>query len=168
MACTRSVVGIGRRICRVVVLDEGNQERVEAPGAPIVEVPIDLVAGELRDQRPGGVAMNEEGLALGIFEMAPSRPDGEGKRGRGGWPNVGPRLGGNVGPGLGRMELGSAAADCQATENIRNRENQGTGARRGPADITPPGHAVICPLEPKAASPTARRSAARAGSSGRL
>jgi hypothetical protein len=49
-------------------------------------LPKTFLAGELRDQRPGGVPMNEERFALGALEVALALPDNEGKGGR---PKVG-------------------------------------------------------------------------------
>jgi hypothetical protein len=45
------------------MLDERNQDPIEAAGAPIVEVELYIVTRQLGDQRPRRIPLNEEGLA---------------------------------------------------------------------------------------------------------
>src|ERR1700730_6505076 len=66
-------------MCRVSMLDELNQNRIEAPGAPIVEVELYIVTPQLGDQRPRGVPLNEGWFSGRILKIALARPNGERK-----------------------------------------------------------------------------------------
>jgi hypothetical protein len=52
------------------MLDEVDQEGIEAAGAPVVEIEIDVLASEVRDQRLGGVPLNEKRRSGGIDQVA--------------------------------------------------------------------------------------------------
>jgi hypothetical protein len=58
------------------MLDELNQNRIEAAGAPIVEVELYIVTPQLGDQRPRGVPLNEEGFTGRILKISLARPNG--------------------------------------------------------------------------------------------
>ena len=62
-----------------MMLDELNQDRIEASGSPIVEVDLCIVTPQLGNQRPRGVPLNEEGFTGRILKIPLARPNGERK-----------------------------------------------------------------------------------------
>ena len=54
--------------CAELVLDQVDDDRVEAPLLAVFQVAVDVVFAELNDQRPSGVPDDEEGFAFLIDE----------------------------------------------------------------------------------------------------
>ena len=63
-------VHIPRRLIREFVLDQIDKHGVEAPGLTVVQIELAILTAQLRDQRPGGVADQEERPSCGIDEKA--------------------------------------------------------------------------------------------------
>jgi hypothetical protein len=69
----RRVVEVPRCVTRELVVDEIHQQRVEAACGAILQIQLRILTAEIRDQRPGCIAMHEEGLAVCIDQVAPVR-----------------------------------------------------------------------------------------------
>ena len=85
--------------------------RIEAAGAPIIKVLIDILAGQLRDQPPGRVAMNEKRRACSILEVA--------------FAGLGIERVDRPWPASGRPERRPATAESKTAKNERCGEHKG-------------------------------------------
>src|ERR1700730_17314289 len=62
-------VSIGRRIGREPMLDELDHYRVEPSRAPIIEVEINLIPRQLRNEGPRSIPLYNKGFTRSIYKM---------------------------------------------------------------------------------------------------
>nr|WP_280515738.1 hypothetical protein [Mesorhizobium sediminum] len=75
-------IGICRRVAGEFVLDERHDECIEATRPTVREIDFNLLPGQFRNQRPRGIAVQEEGAVVCIDEVAPSVIDAKRESGR--------------------------------------------------------------------------------------